>query len=141
MRKVLIAYSTYYGGSCEMKREYNSRKEFERDVRMYGEFDYELVAVELANDEEYYVTEYDGMESLGFRKIVQPKLKSKVRARLMIDRPKPIKKETSCTITHEVEIHNLIVERFTTRPEYLEIALEQTCIEAHLSPFDLRERY
>ena len=85
--KKYIQINDCYGGACTiLRREYESPEEFFKEVRTLKELSKEevqekyhgwhplrfskptLLGIELAEDEEYVIEEYDGLETLSFRK-------------------------------------------------------------------------
>jgi hypothetical protein len=93
--KKLIHINDCYGGFCQfLKREYSSVEEFYEDFNKLKNLSQEevycdynsfhplncsnpvLVEIELSDDEDYYIKEYDGLESISFRK--KAKIESKV---------------------------------------------------------------
>ena len=85
--KKYIQINDCYGGACtRLRREYESPEEFFKEVRTLKELSKEevqkkyggwhpligsnpiLLGIELAEDEEYIIEEYDGLETLSFRK-------------------------------------------------------------------------
>ena len=85
--KKYIHINNCYGGPCSaLKREYDSPEEFQEDLNnllnlseqelsekyyMFHPLLYSepvLLEIELADDEVWYIDEYDGLESLTFRK-------------------------------------------------------------------------
>ena len=85
--KKFIHINNCYGGPCtRLRREYESPEEFFKEVKTLKELSKEevqkkykgwqppifsnpiLLGIELAEDEEYFIEEYDGLETLSFRK-------------------------------------------------------------------------
>ena len=85
--KKYIHINNCYGGPCtRLRREYDSPEEFQEDLNnllnlseqelseknyMFHPLLYSepvLLGIELAEDEEYIIEEYDGLETLSFRK-------------------------------------------------------------------------
>lgn len=87
MKTILVHINECYGGFCyHMKREYSSIEEFNADLSMLQNLTKQevmekyynrhpldcshpqLYKIELAEDEDYFVTEYDGYESISICK-------------------------------------------------------------------------
>lgn len=87
MKTMYIHINNCYGGPCTyLKRVWNSPNEFRNELRKlqaltpeqiqkdYGNWDPlqcsepVLVKIELAEDEEYFIDDYDGLEHIDFRK-------------------------------------------------------------------------
>ena len=78
--KKYIQINNCYGRVCtRLKREYESPKEFFKEVKTLKKKKYPdwqpliginpiLLGIELAEDEEYVITEHEGLETLSFRK-------------------------------------------------------------------------
>ena len=72
--KKYIHINSHYGVTCDsIKREYESKEEFNSHIESLSENELVwcspiLVEIELAEDEEYYINDYDGSESIRFRK-------------------------------------------------------------------------
>jgi hypothetical protein len=71
MKKYIHINASYGIINDRLKREYKSKDEFNHDIETLSDDDWSspiLVEIELAEDEEYYIHDYDGAESIMFRK-------------------------------------------------------------------------
>jgi len=79
MKKYIHINSSYGIINDNLKREYNSKDEFNHDIKTLSDDNWSspiLVEIELAEDEEYYIHDYDGAEAIRFRK--KGKIQSKI---------------------------------------------------------------
>lgn len=136
MTNLLVAINNNWGGfPCEMKREYSSLKEFEEDCKIAGDSatDVQLLAIELADDEYYVIREYDGWESIEFKK--KEGCKSKILAVKSSEIPKSAEIPEN---TYKVYVHNHLIETFSCKEKYLDIALEELSVQTNISVFNLK---
>ena len=130
MKKLLVAINNNYGGfPLELKREYNSLQEFEKDCLMAGNDAkaVQLLAIELADDEYYVISEYDGWESIDFKK------KKGCSSRILAVKSAEIPENT-----YKVYVHNKLIQTFSCKEKYLDIALEDLSAQTNISVFNLK---
>jgi hypothetical protein len=130
MKKLLVAINNNYGGfPFELKREYSSVKEFQKDCKIAGDDAkaVQLLAIELADNEYYVISEYDGWENIHFKK------KEGCSSRILAVKSAEIPENT-----YKVYVHNKLIQTFSCKEKYLDIALEDIALQTNTSVFNLK---